>query len=159
MIITKDLKDELNAVVKVVISKDDYEVNVEKKLTDYRKKAKIDGFRPGKVPAGLIRKMYGKSVMADEINHLLSENLQKYLQEEHIHILGDPLPSETDQKPIDWENSTEFEFAFDLGLTPQFEVTFSKKDRYVIYSIIPDPKLIQAYSDNYARRYGAYKPS
>jgi len=159
MVITKELKDELNAVLKVVIVKDDYEPNVEKKLTDYRKKAKIDGFRPGKVPAGMIKKLYGKSVMVDEINNLLTESLPKYIQDEHINILGNPLPSETEQKQNDWENSSDFEFAFDLGLSPEFEVNFSKKDKFKSYNIKPDPKLIQTYIDNYTRRFGTYKTS
>jgi len=157
MNITKELKDNLNAVVKVKINKDDYEPKVKKVLGDYQKKARIDGFRPGKVPAGLIQKMYGKNVMVEEINKLLSENLMKYIQDEHIHILGEPIPSEKEQKVIDWENSTEFEFAFDLGLSPEFEITLSKKDKLSSYNIVPDNKLIDTYSDNYARRYGAFK--
>ena len=79
MVITKEQKDDLNAVLKIAINKEDYEPIVEKKLADYRKKAKIDGFRPGKVPAGMIRKMYGKSVMVDEINNILSDTLPIYL--------------------------------------------------------------------------------
>lgn len=157
MNISKELKDSLNAVVKVQINKDDYEPRVKKVIADYQKKARIDGFRPGKVPLGLIQKMYGKSVMVDEINKLLSENLMKYIQDEHLHILGDPLPSEKEQKEIDWENSSEFEFAFDLGLSPEFEVKLSKKDKLAVYSIVPDAKIIDTYSDNYARRYGAFK--
>ena len=157
MNITKELKDSLNAVVKIQINKDDYEPNVKKVLTDYQKKARIDGFRPGKVPAGLVQKMYGKTVMVEEINKLLSENLMKYIQDEHLHILGDPLPSEKEQKPIDWENSSEFEFAFDLGLSPEFELKLSKKDKLVNYNIVPNDKVIDTYSDNYARRYGAFK--
>ena len=157
MNITKELKDSLNAVVKVRINKDDYEPRVKKVLTDYQKKARIDGFRPGKVPGGLIQKMYGKSAMVEEINKLLSENLMKYIQDEKLHILGDPLPSEKEQKEIDWENSSEFEFAFDLGLSPEFEVKLSKKDKLVSYNIVPNDKIIDTYSDNYARRYGAFK--
>ena len=157
MNITKELKDNLNAVVKVKISKDDYEPKVKKVLVDYQKKARIDGFRPGKVPTGLIQKMYGKSVMVEEINKLLSESLTKYIQDEHLHILGEPLPSEKEQKEIDWENANEFEFAFDLGLSPEFEVALSKKDKLVSYNIVPDDKIINTYADNYARRYGAFK--
>jgi trigger factor len=157
MNISKELKDSLNAVVKVQINKDDYEPRVKKVLADYQKKARIDGFRPGKVPSGLIQKMYGKSIMVEEINKLLSENLMKYIQDEHLHILGEPLPSEKDQKEIDWENSSEFEFAFDLGLSPEFEVKLTQKDKLVVYNIVPDDKIIDTYSDNYARRYGAFK--
>jgi len=109
MDITKELKDDLNAVLKVQIGKSDYGDKVEKVLGDYRKKARIDGFRPGKVPAGLIQKLYGKTVMVEEINKLLSESVMKYIHDEHIHILGDPLPSEKEQKEIDLHRSNVFE--------------------------------------------------
>lgn len=157
MNITKELKDELNAVLKVQISKEDYEPKVHKVLNDYRKKAKIDGFRPGKVPTGMIQKLYGKTVMVEEINKLLSENLMKFIKDEKIHILGDPLPSEDDQKVIDWENQSEFEFVFEVGISPEFNISLNDKEKFVNYSIKPDKKLMQTYSDNYARRYGAFK--
>jgi trigger factor len=157
MNISKDVKDNLTAVLKIQINKGDYEPRVEKVLEDYRKKARIDGFRPGKVPAGIVRKMYGKSIMADEINKLLSENLMKYIQDEKINILGEPLPSLTEQKPIDWENDSDFEFAFDLGLAPEFELSFTKKEKFTQYTILPDEKVVTNYMDNYARRYGAFK--
>jgi trigger factor len=157
MNITKELKDDLNAVLKVQITKEDYESKVEQVLGDYRKKARIDGFRPGKVPAGLIQKLYGKTVMVEEINKVLSENVMKYIHDEHIHILGDPLPSEKEQKEIDWETQTEFEFAFELGLSPEFELKLTKKDKCTSFNILPNDKLIDTYLDNYARRYGAFK--
>jgi trigger factor len=157
MNITKELKDDLNAVLKVQITKEDYESKVEQVLGDYRKKARIDGFRPGKVPAGLIQKLYGKTVMVEEINKVLSENVMKYIHDEHIHILGDPLPSEKEQKEIDWETQTEFEFAFELGLSPEFELKLTKKDKCTSFNILPNEKLIDTYLDNYARRYGAFK--
>jgi trigger factor len=156
MNITKELKDELNAVLKVQISKEDYEPRIEKVLNDYRKKARIDGFRPGKVPAGIVKKMYGKTVMVDEINKLLSENLMKYIQDEKLHILGEPLPSEKEQKIIDWDADANFEFAFDLGLAPEFDVKIGKKDKLVCYTVTPNDKLIETYMDNYARRYGSF---
>ncbi len=159
MNISKELKDELNAVVKIVISKDDYEPKVKKVLSDYQKKARIDGFRPGKVPAGYINKLYGKSAMVEEINKLLSDNLMKYIQDEKLNILGDPLPSETEQKPIDWDGDGVFEFAFDLGLAPKFEIKLSEKDKFTAYSIVPDSKAVDIYIDNYARRYGAFVTS
>ena len=157
MNISKELKDDLNAVLKVQISKDDYEPKVQQVLGDYRKKARIDGFRPGKVPAGLIQKLYGKTVMVEEINKLLSESVMKYIHDEHIHILGDPLPSENDQKEIDWETQKEFEFAFDLGLSPEFELNLTKKDKCTSYNILPNDKIIDTHIDNYLRRYGAFK--
>jgi trigger factor len=157
MNISKELKDDLNAVLKVQINKDDYEPKVQQVLGDYRKKARIDGFRPGKVPAGLIQKLYGKSIMVEEINKLLSESVMKYIHDEHIHILGDPLPSKDDQKSIDWETQTDFEFAFDLGLSPEFELKLTKKDKCTSYNITLNDKIIETYVDNYTRRYGAFK--
>jgi trigger factor len=156
MNISKELKDELNAVVKVQISKEDYEPKVKKVLSDYQKKARIDGFRPGKVPVGLIQKLYGKTAMVEEINKLLSESIHKYIQDEQLHILGDPLPSEKEQKPIDWETQTEFEFVFELGLSPEFELKITDKDKFTAYSIVPGEKAVESYLDNYARRYGSF---
>src|SRR4030066_2474306 len=92
MKITRDNIDELNAVVKVVIEKSDYERKVENTLKDYRKKARIDGFRPGMVPQGIIRKMFGKSVISEEVNKILEESLHDYFTKENLTILGDPLP-------------------------------------------------------------------
>jgi trigger factor len=101
MIITKENIDDLNAVLKVQVEKADYEEKVEKVLRDYRKKANIKGFRPGMVPYGLIRKMYGNAVKIEEINKAVSENIQKHLTDEKIDILGDPLPKD-DMKKLDF---------------------------------------------------------
>ncbi|NJK94905.1 MAG: trigger factor family protein, partial [Bacteroidales bacterium] len=157
MNIVKEQKDDLNAVLKVHISKSDYEPNVIKTLTDYRKKARLDGFRPGNATMGLIQKMYGKQVMLEEVNKLLSETVTKYLTDQNIHILGDPLPSEKEQKVIDWETETEFEFAFDLGLSPEFDLNLSQKDKLPLYDITPAEKVTDTYVDGYLRRYGSFK--
>lgn len=156
MNITKENSDELNAVLKITVEKNDYEEKVRTVLNDYRRKAKIDGFRPGKVPAGLIKKMYGTAVLVEEINKIISESISKYLIEEKLNILGEPLPGEKEQK-IEWDKQTEFEFLFDLGLAPEFEVNLSKKDKIPYYNIKVDKKLIDSYTDNYARRFGQFK--
>ena len=101
MNITKENIDALNAVLKVEIGKDDYYAKVDVVLKDYRKKAQIPGFRPGKVPFGMVRKMYGRAVMLEEVNKLLSESVSKYIFDEKIKILGDPLPNEEKQEMID----------------------------------------------------------
>src|SRR5664279_5211237 len=124
--------------MKLSVGKEDYEERVNKTLNDYRRKANMPGFRPGKVPASLINKMYRKSVVADEINKLVSEKINEYLKAEDIHVLGDPMPNETENKPIDWDNDTDFEFVFDLGLAPEFDSTLSKKDKIAFYEITPD---------------------
>ena len=121
MNITRENIDELNAVLKVEISKPDYEDKVETILKDYRKKANIKGFRPGMVPIGLVKKMYGKAVQIDEINKLVTESIRKYLSDEKIEILGDPLPKLDENEKTDFDIESDFTFSFELGLTPAVE--------------------------------------
>ena len=154
MNITKETIDDLNAVLKVKIEKTDYEDKVETVLKDYRKKATIKGFRPGMVPIGLIKKMYGRAVQIDEINKIVTENIQKYLADEKLEILGDPLPKTDEQDKIDFETQQDFTFSFELGLTPPIELKLSKKNKVNQYEIIIDEKMKSDYLDNYTRRYG-----
>lgn len=155
MNIVKESTNDLTAVLKVQITKEDYSEKVETSLRDYRKKARIDGFRPGKVPAGLIKKMYGKGVLIEEVNKLISESLTNYIRDEKLNVLGEPLPNEN-QKTIDFDNENEFEFAFDIALSPEVEVKLSKKDKVVYYDIKVDDKLLESHTDNYARRFGKF---
>jgi trigger factor len=157
MNITKENIDDLNAVLKVKIEKADYEDKVETVLKDYRKKATIKGFRPGMVPIGLIKKMYGRAVQIDEINKIVTENVQKYLTDEKLEILGDPLPKADEQDKIDFETQEEFTFTFELGLTPDVELKLSKKNKVNQYEIIIDEKMRKDYLENYTRRYGELK--
>ena len=157
MDITKENVDKLNAVLKVRIDQNDYEERVEKVLKEYRKTAKMPGFRPGKVPPGLIRKLYRTTVLVDEINKLVSESITKYLIDEKINILGEPLPSEDNVKDIDWENQTDFEFEFDLGLSPEMEINLSKRDKVPLYKIQVDNTMIHNMKEDYARRFGTVK--
>jgi len=157
MIITRENIDQLNALLKVEIIKGDYEENVEKVLRDYRKKANIKGFRPGMVPIGLIRKMYGKAVQLDEINKLVSENIQKFLVDEKIDILGDPLPKADEHELIDFDTKEDFSFTFELGLAPQFELKLSKKNKVDLYELEIDEKMKNDHISNYARRYGEFR--
>ena len=154
MNITKENIDDMNAVLKVKIEKPDYEDKVETVLKDYRKKATIKGFRPGMVPIGLIKKMYGRAVQIDEINKIVTENIQKYLADEKLEILGDPLPKADEQDKIDFETQQDFTFSFELGLTPAIELKLSKKNKVNEYEIIIDEKMKNDYLDNYTRRYG-----
>jgi len=156
MNITKNDIDKLNATLKLQLSKEDYEDRVSKVLNDYRKKANMPGFRPGKVPPAIINKMYRKAVLADEINKLVSEKLNEYIKTENIHVLGDPLPSETENKTIDWENDTDFEFVFDLGLSPEIDFEISKKDKIPSYEIRIEDSMINNYIKMYERRYGRF---
>jgi len=157
MNITKENVDDLNAVLKIQVEKTDYEGNVEKVLRDYRKKANIKGFRPGMVPIGLIKKMYGRAVQIDEINKVVTENIQKYLADEKVEILGDPLPRTDDQEKIDFDTQESFTFSFDLGLSPAFEIKLGKKNKVTFYEISADEKMKNDYLENYTRRYGKFE--
>ena len=154
MNITRENIDDLNAVLTVKIEKPDYEDKVNTVLKDYRKKATIKGFRPGMVPIGLIKKMYGRAVEIDEINKAVTENIQKYLTDEKIEILGDPLPKLDEHEKIDFETQESFSFSFEVGLTPVFELKLSKKNKINQYEITIDEKMRHDYLENYTRRYG-----
>jgi len=154
MEITRENVDELNAILKVRIEQEDYAERVESVLKDYKKNARMPGFRPGKVPAGIVKKLYGKSVLVEEINKIISESVSKYLNEEKINILGDPLPSENNSKEIDWDHQKTFEFEFDLGLAPDIEVNITNKDKVPVYEIQIDNQMIEETKENYARRFG-----
>jgi trigger factor len=153
MNITQENIDELNAVLKVKVVADDYLPKVEGALKNYQKKAAIPGFRPGKVPTGVIKKMYGKSVLVDEINKLLSDSLYKYINENKIEILGNPLPK-ADDKDIDWDNQKEFEFMYEMGLAPKFNLDLSAKDKFVYQTVKIDDELVNKYVSDIAKRYG-----
>ena len=151
MNITKEQIDELNAVVKVAISKEDYHDKVEKILKDYRKQANIPGFRKGQVPMGLIKKQYGKAVLVDEVNKLLQDNLNKYLTEEKLDVLGNPLPRQ--QENFDWDNEN-LDFEFELGLAPNFDVKLKTKKSVVHYNIVADKKMIDDQVERIQKQYG-----
>jgi len=144
--------DELNAVLKVKVVANDYLPKVETALKDYQKKASIPGFRPGKVPTGMIKKMYGKSIMVDEINKLLNDSLYNYLHENKIEVLGNPLPKA--DSVIDWDNQQEFEFLYEMGLAPKFNVELSPKDKFVYQTVKIDDDLVNKYVTDIAKRYG-----
>lgn len=154
-IVRKDL-DQNNATVTLTIEKADYAEKVDKTLRDYRKKANVPGFRPGMVPVGLLKKMYGKSIMAEEINKLVSDGLYNYINENKINILGEPLPNEDVKQEIDFDTQETFEFTFDLGLAPEFEVELSKKDKVAYYSIAVSDEMIENQVKSYTGRYGKY---
>lgn len=155
MNVTRENNDALNATVRINIAKADYEEKVDKKLREYKRTATIKGFRPGHVPFQMIRKMYGTTVLVDEINTLVSESLSEYIKNEKLDILGDPIPRHEDHS-FDPDKSEEFSFTFELGLVPEFEFNPSKKMNLTRYLIEPDAKMIADYVDNYARRNGEF---
>jgi len=154
MNITKENIDDLNAVLKVRIEKADYDDKVETVLKDYRKKATIKGFRPGMVPIGLIKKMYGRAVQIDEINKVVTDGIQKYMADEKLEILGDPLPKTDEQETYDFDTQEEFTFSFEVGLSPVVDLKLSKKNKVNEYAIAIDDKMKNDYLENYTRRYG-----
>jgi trigger factor len=151
MNITRENLDALNAVVKVDIAKEDYSDKVEKILLDYRKTANIPGFRKGHVPMGMVKKQYGKAVLVDEVNKLLQDALNKYLTEEKLDVLGQPLPKTQDM--IDWD-SDGFSFEFELGLAPEFNVELKSKKAITQYNIVADDKMINEQVENIQKQYG-----
>lgn len=153
MNIAKENVDALNAVLKINIEPSDYEGNLDKALANYRRNARIDGFRPGKVPAGIINKMYRKPALVDEINKLVSDSISNFLKESDTKILGEPLPSES-QKAIDWDNDKAFEFCFDLGIAPAVDIKLTKRDKVNYYNIAIDDEMRNSYITSYQSRFG-----
>jgi len=151
MNITKENVDALNAVVKVDIVAEDYQTKVAEVLQDYRKKANITGFRKGHVPMGMVKKQYGKSIMIDEVNKLLQESLNKFLTEEKLDILGNPIPRVQDG--FSWDTET-FSLEFELGIAPEFTVDLSAKKKITQYNIVADDSLIDKEVENLQSRYG-----
>lgn len=151
MNITRENIDALNAVVKVDIAKEDYSDKVEKILSDYRKSANIPGFRKGHVPMSLVKKQYGKAVLVDEVNKLLQDAIGKYLVEEKLDVLGNPLPKPQDD--LDWDADA-FSFEFELGLAPEFDVKLKGKKAITHYNIVADDKMIDNQVEHIQKQYG-----
>jgi len=158
MNISRENIDEVNAVIKLLIEKADYEKEVAGKLKEYRQQASIPGFRPGKAPAGLIKKRYGTAVLVDEVNKLLSQKLSQYLVEEKLNVLGEPLPNEDQQKAIDWEKDENFEFVFDIALAPEINVALDKRSKYKYYKIAVSDEMIDQQVDSAAMQLGQNVP-
>lgn len=154
MKITRENVDELNGVIRVSIEKSDYEAKVAETLKDYRKKASMPGFRPGKIPAGIVQKMHGKAALVEEVNKILSEGITKFIVDEKLDILGEPLPHEELQKTIDWDKDTDFEFVFEIGMAPQIKVSFDKRSKFTQYEIEIAEDDIDKQVEAYAGRYG-----
>ena len=157
MNITRENINELNAILTVSVDKNDYEATVNDVLKNHRKKANMPGFRPGMVPAGLIKKMYGKAILAEEVNKILSKSLTGYIYDEKLNVLGEPLPNEEKQPTIDWENQSDYSFVFDIGIAPAFEVKLDSETTIPYYSIAAGEDMISKQLDAYAGRSGENK--
>ncbi len=153
MNIVREQREQNTSLVKVTVGEQDYGEAVEKSLRDYKRKANIPGFRPGMVPMGLVKKMYGKGVLAEQSYRLASNAVFEYLQKEKIDYLGDVIPSE-EQGEFDFENGTEFEFMFEIGEAPKIELALSDKDKLTYYKIKVDKKMHDDYRANFLRRFG-----
>lgn len=152
-VIRKDV-DALNAKLKVEVAPADYQDKVKDTLNKYRKTAKIPGFRPGHVPFGMIQKQYGKAVLSEELNKIVNENLQKFIQDNDIQILGNPIPEADGSFDGDFDHPGSFGFTFDIGLTPEVKVNLSSKNKYDFLKVKVDKKLIDQQIDDLRRRYG-----
>jgi len=156
MNITQEKIDELNAVLKVEVSAEDYQTKVEKILKEHQRKMNIPGFRPGKVPFTVVNKMYGKAVLLDEINKLVIDSMYDYIGQNKIDILGNPLPNREKASNIDWDNQKNFEFYYDLGLSPKIETEALENLEVKYYDITVDDKVAEKYLEDIRRRYGKY---
>lgn len=151
MNISRKDTDALNTLITIDIERSDFEDKVKNILSDYRKKANIPGFRKGHVPLGMIKKQYETAVTADEVNKLLQENLEKYLKEENLKILGNPLPVLKEE--LDWK-AQQLSFAFELGLSPEFEVNLNEKNKVTHYQITANDNMINDQIKHYRKQYG-----
>jgi trigger factor len=154
MNITQDKIDNLNSVLTVKINPEDYKERVEKAVKAQAKKAKLPGFRPGMVPAAHIKKMYGKSILVDEVNNILNDTLSNYISENKLEVLGQPLPKIDNSKEYNWDDNDNFEFVYELGLAPEFNLELSSKDKLTYYQVKVDPETLESRITNLRKSYG-----
>lgn len=146
--------DNLTIEVELKFVKEDYSERKKKNLNNFRKNADIRGFRKGMAPMSLIEKMHGHTALADAINDLIAENLNKFIQEQNLSLIGEPLPSETANVENDWDNGEEFRFVFDLALAPKVDFTLSKDDHIVYYDVKVSAKAKKEYRSNLLKQSG-----
>ena len=149
--------DAVSGIVKLEIVKADYAEQVEKSLRNLRKNANVPGFRKGMVPMGMIKKMYGKHVLVEEVNKLVSENLFKYIRENNVRILGEPMPNETEQKELNFDTQEDFEFCFDVALAPEINIELSKNDKISFYEVTIDDEMLDNQVNAYRANLGTYE--
>ena len=156
MNITKEETGALTASLKVVVGREDYEDKVQKTLKDYQKKANMPGFRPGKVPFGMISKIYRKAIVLDEVNHLVAERLQNYIEDNQLRLIGNPLPDREKSSTLDQDDTQDFEFCFDIGLSPEFNLDISEKQAADYFIIKANDKMVDEYVTDLRKRYGTH---
>ena len=141
MKVTFENPDKVNGLMTLTVEEADFNEKVEKQLKDYRKRANIPGFRPGQVPMGMVRRQYGAAVKVDVINNVLGEEIYKYVRENKIQMLGEPMPSEK-QVAVDLEKEAPYTFVFDIAVAPEFSIELNDNDAVDFYNITVDDKLI-----------------
>ncbi len=154
MDITLEKKSRTEGAIKISLNEGDYQSQVAEKIKDYSKKANIKGFRQGKVPTSYIKKLYGKSILVEEINQLLSKSLTDYIKENKINILGEPLPNDKEAGKIDWDSQKDFDFEYAIGMVDEFEYDLSKKVKVTSYKIKVDDAAINETVENLTSQYG-----
>lgn len=154
MEITLNKLNNTEGVIKIKLTEGDYQPHVEEKVKDYSRKASIKGFRQGKVPAGVIKKMFGKSILVDEINQVLSHRLSDYIKENNLKILGEPLPNQELARSIDWDAQKDFEFEYQVGMVGEFQYSLSKDVKVTAYPIEVDDKVINETIGDVKKRFG-----
>ena len=156
MNIVRENLEDLTTLLKVTVGEADYNEAVDKALRTYKRKANIPGFRPGMVPMGIINKMYRKGVVAEESYRAASKACIDYIEKEKLTLVGDMIPSEK-QQPLDFDNITEYEFVFEVGIAPEIAIKLSKKDKITKYNIQIEDKMRDGYRSNFMNRYGKLK--
>ncbi len=146
----------VSAILKLEVVKADYADQVEKSLRSFRQKANIPGFRKGMVPMGMIKKMYGKHVLAEEVNKVVSENLYNYIREQNLNLLGEPLPNQREQQDIDFDTQEDFVFYFDVALAPEINFELNKRDKLTYYQVAIDDDMLEKQIDSYRANFGTY---
>ncbi|MFC2106920.1 trigger factor [Bacteroidota bacterium] len=154
MNITQEQTGDLTATIKIELEPADYAEKVKTVLKDYQKKANLPGFRPGKVPFGMVKKMYGKPVMAEEINKLISESLNNYIVEDKINILGNPLPNLEKTQTVDFDQEINMDFYFDIGIIPEINVIIDENIKLDFYDIQADDKTVEKFIIDIQKRQG-----
>lgn len=154
MNIVQEKIDDLNALVKITLAPEDYTPNVEKAIKEQAKKANLPGFRKGMVPAAHIKRMYGKSILVEEINNMLNDNISKYLTDNSVEILGQPLPVQEDENQYNWDYNDTFNFAYELGLAPKVDIEVSSKDKFTQYNVKADEETLNERIKNIRKSYG-----
>lgn len=155
MEITRETTGDLTATIKMVISPADHSESVNKILKDYQRKANVPGFRPGHVPFGMIKKLYGNAVFADEVNKLVSDKLHQYIVDEKLDILGQPLPNTTLTQEFNWKEGQDIEFYFDLGMAPTFDFELNEKIAVDYHVIKVDDAMVDKYVEDMRQRFGS----